>query len=77
MTFSKLAGDSKEDSNVQGAPANVTRYKLVLLDEVFLLQLPHLRERHGYIERRGRTGKREEEAHTRTPTRVKRPGQPH
>jgi hypothetical protein len=34
-------------------------------------------ERHGYIERRERTGKREEEAHTRTPTRVKRPGQPH
>jgi hypothetical protein len=34
-------------------------------------------ERHGYIERRERTGKREREAHTRTPTRVKRPGQPH
>jgi hypothetical protein len=29
-----------------------------------------LRERHGYIERRERTGKREGEAHTRTPTRV-------
>jgi hypothetical protein len=35
------------------------------------------RERHGYIERRERTGKIEEKAHTRTPARVKRPGQPH
>jgi hypothetical protein len=35
------------------------------------------RERHVYIERRERTGKRKGEAHTRTPTRVKRPGQPH
>jgi hypothetical protein len=58
----------------KGATFNFARNKCsVRRDQATLIE----RERHGYIERRERTGKREGEAHTRTPTRVKRPGQPH
>jgi hypothetical protein len=61
FNFALIKGDVAADDDLL-LSSSCTRYE---------------RERHGYIERRERTGKREGEAHTRTPTRVKRPGQPH